>query len=100
MKQLEVQRSKGGLSFRLRVSPKAKRDQLGEIHDGALKISVTAPPVDGAANAAIIRLLAKKLGLPKRALTVVRGQSGRDKVVRVDGLEPGELGARLGVELG
>lgn len=99
MEALEVQRTREGLTIRLRVSPKASRDKVGGVHDGALRVAVTAPPVDGAANAAIVKLLAKALGVGKGALSIVRGQSGRDKLLAVAGLEPEELGQRLGVEV-
>ena len=58
---------------------------------------VTAPPVDGKANAALCRLIAERVGVPRRAVEVVRGQSVRDKVVRVDGVEPAALREALGL---
>ncbi len=85
---VEVEEKNGGVTFRIRVSPRAKRDQIGGAHDGALKISVTAPPVDGAANAAIIALLAKRLKVPKRAITILRGDTGRDKLLHIEGIPP------------
>lgn len=63
--------------------------------DEVLLVRVTAPPVDSAANAAVIDLLASSLNLPKRAIRIVRGEASRTKVIEVDGLEPGELRTRL-----
>jgi len=60
-------------------------------------VRVTAPPVDGKANAALCRLIAERVGVPRRAVEVVRGQSARDKVVRVDGVEPAALREALGL---
>ena len=57
---------------------------------------LAAPPVDGAANAELIEVLAEALGVPRRAVRIVAGHAGRDKVVEVDGLAPGEAERRLG----
>lgn len=57
------------------------------MREEALLVRVTAPPVDGKANAALCRLLADQLGVPRTAVAVVRGSSARDKLVRVDGIE-------------
>jgi len=76
----------GGVTFDVLVQPRASRAKLGPVHDGRLKVAVTAPPVDGEANAAVIELLAKKLGVAKGAVSVVAGASSRRKTVRVDGV--------------
>jgi uncharacterized protein (TIGR00251 family) len=68
------------------VQPRASREKLGPLHDGRLKISVTSPPVDGEANAAVIALLAKTLGVAKGAVEVIAGASSRRKTVRVAGI--------------
>jgi uncharacterized protein len=62
--------------------------------DGALKVRVAAPPVDGAANKALLRLLADELGVPKGAVTLASGESSRTKVVDVAGIGPEALAAR------
>ncbi|HEX8714993.1 MAG TPA: DUF167 family protein, partial [Solirubrobacteraceae bacterium] len=59
--------------------------------NGVLLVRVTAPPLDGRANAALCRLVAKRAGVGVRSVSVVRGATSRDKVVRVDGLSPDEL---------
>lgn len=76
----------GGVRFQLRVAPRASRNALGGVHDGALKVRVTAPPVDGAANAAIAKLLSKALGVSKRAVRIVSGETSRTKTVEVRGV--------------
>lgn len=73
--------------LRVRLQPRAKRNEVVGLRDGALVVRVTAPPVDGKANAALCKLLAKALGVAPTTVTVIRGQSARDKVVRVDGVE-------------
>ena len=75
----------------VRVVPRAKRNELNGERDGRLVIRVAAPPVDGKANAAVCKLLAKALRVPRSHVTVVRGGASRDKLVRVEGAEPGAL---------
>jgi len=69
----------------VRVIPRASRDGLAGMRDGRLLLRVSAPPVDGRANAAVCALLAKAAGVPKGAVSVVRGESSRDKRVRIEG---------------
>jgi uncharacterized protein (TIGR00251 family) len=82
----------GGVRLAVRAQPRASREGIvGVIDDGAggvaLKIAVTAPPVEGEANAAIVKLLAKVLGVPKRDVRVVAGESGRTKRIEVLGTD-------------
>ena len=81
--------------LRVRVVPRAAREKLTRDASGVLRVYLTAPPVDGAANRALVTLLADRLGLPKRALALARGERGRDKVIAVDGTSPSELEARV-----
>jgi uncharacterized protein (TIGR00251 family) len=90
---VEVEQKSEHVRFRIRVTPRARRNRIGGAHDGALKVSVTAPPVDGAANAAIITLFAKRLKVPKRAVTIVRGEGSRDKSLTVEGIEAQAIAA-------
>lgn len=75
----------------LRVTPRASRNALEGFRNGVLIVRVTAPPVDSAANDAVIELLSKALGVPKRQITISRGATGRNKVVDVDGLSHDQL---------
>jgi uncharacterized protein len=86
--------------IKVRVIPRARRDEIGGKRGGVLLIRVTAPPVDGAANAALCRLVARRAGVPARRVSIVRGQTSRDKVVRVDGLTEAELNASMMSERG
>jgi len=82
----------------VRVIPRAARDELAGVRDGRLLVRVTAPPLEGRANAAVCALLAKAAGVPKGAVSVVRGESSRDKRVRIDGdVDEPALRARLGL---
>jgi uncharacterized protein YggU (UPF0235/DUF167 family) len=81
--------------LRVRVVPRAARNALSRDASGILRVHLTAPPVDDAANRALVTLLAERLGLPKRALALARGERGRDKVISVDGASASDLEARV-----
>ncbi len=74
------------LSIDVLVQPRASRNQIGPVHDDRLKIAVTAPPVDGAANTAVVKLVASRLKCPRRDVEVVSGASSRRKKVRIRGI--------------
>ena len=69
----------------VRVQPRAKRTEVVGERDGTVVIRIAAPPVDGKANAALCRFVADVADVPRRAVHVVRGESARDKVVRIEG---------------
>ncbi|MDH5672178.1 MAG: DUF167 domain-containing protein [Myxococcales bacterium] len=92
---LHVQEGDGALLFDVRVNPRASREALAGVRNGALELRLNAPPVDGAANAAAIKLLAKCLGVPQRAVTLVAGQRARNKRFRVEGVSAAQLRAVL-----
>ena len=71
------------ITFAVRLVPRASRSEIAGEHDGALRVRVTAPPVDGAANDELIRLLAGALGVPRSSVEIRSGQSSRLKQVRV-----------------
>jgi uncharacterized protein (TIGR00251 family) len=71
----------------VRVQPRARRNELAGERGGALLVRVTAPPVEGRANDAVRKLLAKQLGVAPGRVAVVRGESGRNKLVEIEGME-------------
>lgn len=83
--------SGGALVVDVLVQPRASRPGLGPVVGDRLKVAVAAPPVDGAANAAVIETFATALRIPKSAVSIVRGESGRRKTVRLDGVTLGAL---------
>jgi uncharacterized protein YggU (UPF0235/DUF167 family) len=89
----------GTLSLTIRVTPRASRDTL-TIEDGQLRIRLRAAPVDGAANAALIALLAERLRLPRRAITIVQGDTARVKRLAITGLTADIFRQRLAQALG
>jgi len=71
----------------VRLRPRGSREELAGMRDGVLQAKVTAAPVDGKANRALCKLIAKRVGVPPSRVSVVRGEKSRDKVVRVEGIE-------------
>ncbi|HEU5039427.1 MAG TPA: DUF167 domain-containing protein [Gemmatimonadales bacterium] len=84
-----------GVRLRLRVQPRASRTEMAGVHGDRLRVRLAAPPVDGAANEALVRFLAETLGVPRSAVRLVAGVGGRSKVVEVDGVGVAEARARL-----
>ena len=80
----------------VRVQPRAKANALAGWQEGALKVRLTAPPVEGKANKALVNYLAEVLGVARSALTIVSGQNARAKVLAIEGLDEAELYRRLG----
>ncbi len=93
--ELQINETATGLVIRLHVLPRAKRCEIAGIHNGALKIKVTAPPVDDAANRAIIEFLSEELGLSKSSLQILAGLKSRDKTVQIKGLRLSDFLARI-----
>ena len=87
--------SDDGVSFAVKVHPRAKKNSItGELGD-ALKVSLTSPPIDGRANEGCIEFFAKLLKVPRSSVTIASGQTSRNKVIRVVGLSAEELRERI-----
>ena len=80
-----------GCEIAVRVIARARRNEIAGERDGVLLVRVSAPPVDGRANAAVCRLIAKRVGVGARSVWVVRGARSREKVVRVAGIGTEDL---------
>lgn len=83
------------LTFDVQVVPRASRDKIGPRVGDRVKVQLTAPPVDGAANDALRALVAKSFGVPRGQVTIVRGETSRKKTVRVEGATAAHLAALL-----
>lgn len=81
----------------VRLIPRADREEIAGERAGRIVVRVTAPPVEGRANAALCRLLARRARVGVRFVSIVRGQSSRDKTVRVEGIDEAALRSRLGL---
>lgn len=97
MPPLNITEKDHGVTFVVKVAPRASRAAIEGLELDALKVRLTAPPVEGAANQALIKLLAKALGLAPGRLAIVGGEHARRKLVRAEGLTAAELLARLGL---
>ncbi len=91
MSELRVREQDGAVVFEVRVAPRASRSRVIGVQDGALKVALTAPPVDGAANDALRKLLAKTLGVSKSDVEIVRGDRARIKLLRVEGIRAADV---------
>ncbi|HKD02300.1 MAG TPA: DUF167 domain-containing protein [Terriglobales bacterium] len=92
---IPIKQSASGVTFAVRLRPRARKNEItGEAGD-ALKLSLTAPPLEGRANQACIEFFAKLLKLPRSSITIAAGQGSRNKVIRVAGLSAEEVGRRL-----
>jgi uncharacterized protein (TIGR00251 family) len=88
---LECFEKDGSVTFRVRVVPRASKSAFVGEYDGALKVRVAAPPVEGAANEELTRLLAGELGVPARSVEIVSGHTSKTKTVRVHGAQAAQL---------
>ena len=80
-----------GVSFEVRVQPRSSKTEISGIQDGILRVRLTSPPVDGAANRQCIELLSRKMKIPKRAIRIASGASARRKRLKVLGLGVEEM---------
>ena len=93
---IPIQESGGGVTFAVKVHPRAKKNAVsGEVGD-AFKLSLTSPPVEGRANVACIEFFAKLLKVPRSSVTIASGQTSRAKVIRVAGISVEEVRGRMG----
>jgi hypothetical protein len=96
MRKFKLHGGKSGSAITVRVTPRARRTEVAEIlEDGTIRIRVTAPPVEGKANAALIEFLADALKIRKSRIEIVAGEKGLDKIVSITDLSSGEVQRRL-----
>lgn len=87
-----------GVVLRLRIQPRSSANRVAGVQGDALKISLTAPPVEGQANEALVRFLAGLLGVARRRVRLLAGEASRLKVVRVEGITDAQVRERLGLK--
>ena len=88
---IEIVEKPGSIEFAVRVVPRASRTEVVGEMDGAVKVRVSSPPVDGAANAEIVKLFAKLLGVSRSAVEIVSGQTSKTKRIRINGVEAAQF---------
>jgi uncharacterized protein (TIGR00251 family) len=87
--------SDDGELLAVRVMPRARQDEIAGMREGVLLVRTTAPPQDGRANAAVLRLIAKRLGIARTRVVLVAGARSREKLLRIEGLTGAEARERL-----
>ena len=83
---MKIEERDGGVRIAIHVQPRASRSEVAGAHGDALKIRLSAPPVDGAANEALVELLSARFAVPSRAVRILSGAQSRAKIVEIDGL--------------
>ena len=84
---LEIKSNETGIQFSAAIQPRASRNQIIGIHNHSLKIKLTSPPVDGAANQACIKFLARAFRVSPSRLSIVKGETSRNKTIRIEGMD-------------
>ena len=92
-----IEPTNDGVRIAVRVQPRASKSEVAGVHGDRIRIRLGAPPVDGAANDALVRFLAERLGVPSRAVTITAGLTSRSKVVVATGVTAADAAARLGI---
>ena len=92
---LKIKKYKEGIQFAATIQPRSSKNEITGLHDYALKIRLTSPPTEGRANTACIRFLAKQLNVSPSRVSIVRGLTGRNKTIRIDGMDGAALLEKL-----
>ena len=88
---IQVTPVEGGIRMGVQVQPRASRNQIIGEQDGCLKVKLTAPPVEGEANQALVIFLARLLAIPKKNIKLLKGETSRHKLIEISGLSGAEL---------
>jgi uncharacterized protein (TIGR00251 family) len=88
---MKILEKDSGITFIVRVIPRSTRTEIVGEHDGVLKVKLASPPVEGAANAELIKLFSKKLSVSKSAVTIISGETSKTKRLRIDGVDAEQL---------
>ena len=92
---LRITQSGNSLEIALHIQPRARRTEIAGEFNGALKLKVMAPPVDDAANRAVIQFFASFFSIPKSRIEIVSGEKSREKKLRIEGVKPADFFARM-----
>lgn len=84
---IQLTEKNNALVFTVRVVPRASKSEIAGEHDGALKVRIASPPVDGAANTELVKFLSKTFGVSRNAVEILSGHAARTKQVKISGLE-------------
>lgn len=95
MTRLRVQPVTSGVRVWVRVQPRASSNEIAGLHGDAIKVRLTAPPVEGAANESLVELLSATFDIPRSAITIVAGTSSRSKIVELAGISEERVRSRM-----
>lgn len=95
---IDLIEANGALTFSVRVTPRASRSEIVGAHDGSLKVKLRSPPVDGAANAELIKLFAKQFGVSKSDIAIVSGETSKNKRITISDLSVSRFSEVTGCE--
>ncbi|MBI5197975.1 MAG: YggU family protein [Nitrospirae bacterium] len=93
--KIALKAAEDGVIIPVRVQPRTSRSEIGDIQNGMLKIRLTAPPVEGEANAQCIQIIAKWLGVPKGRISILQGEKSREKKIKIEGITVDKVLAKL-----
>jgi uncharacterized protein (TIGR00251 family) len=94
---LKITEFEDGIRFEIKVQPRASQNQITGVVEGVMKVRLNSPPVDGKANHALINLLAKTLSVPKKNISIIRGETNTSKLIHISGLNTEEFVKRAGL---
>lgn len=94
---LNIQESAGGLRIEVKVQPRSSRNQITGEQDGVLKVKLTAPPVEGEANQALVNFFSRLLKIPRKNIVLIRGETARNKLIEIRGISKEEFLRTLGL---
>ena len=94
---MNIQENPDGVTLKIRVQPRASRNEINGLFGDALRLRLTAPPVDGAANAACIEFFADLFKIPKQQIEIINGHTGRNKIIKIYGIKRDEVVSKLGM---
>ena len=95
-REFRMHGGKKGAALAVRVTPRSSRNEISEVlNDGTVKVRLTAPPVEGKANAALVAFLAEVIGVPPSSIEIVAGETGRDKLVSILDMDPATVHQRI-----
>ncbi len=87
MNNLKIGELENGIRIQIKVQPRSSKNQIAGVQQGALKIKLTAPPVEGEANKALVNFLSGVLKIPKKNIKIIKGESARNKIVDIKGIK-------------
>lgn len=94
---MNIQEYPDGVTIKVRVQPRAAKNEVSGLFGDAVRLRLTAPPVDGAANAACIEFLSGLFKIPKQQIEIISGFTGRNKIIKLYGIKREEVAPRLGI---